>query len=428
MGKKVIVIGGSGGREHALAWKLSKSPQVERVYIAPGNGGTENIGENVNINPDDDRLVEFCKQKSMDLVVITPDDLLAGGLADKFRDEGFTTFGASKSAARIESSKAFAKDLMKRKTIPTANYETFTDAAKAIDYAGKQKYPLVVKASGLALGKGVIICDNFEQAKDAIEHMMLEKAFKTAGETIVIEEFLEGSEVSFHALSDGENYITFPTTQDHKQVFDGDKGPNTGGMGAFGPISWVPAELARQVEKTVIEPALEGLAEAGSSFNGCLYPGLMISADGPKVLEYNARFGDPETQVYVRLLDSDLYELLYMCAKGNLSAYKPVWKTDFAVSVVLASGGYPGSYEKGVEITGVKAAESMEDIVVFHAGTKNENGNLITSGGRVLNVTSIADTLESAIKKAYEAVDKIRFDGMQYRTDIGKRIPPKELG
>lgn len=421
MGKKVIVVGGSGGREHALAWKLSKSPKVEQVYIAPGNGGTESIGENVNIDPEDDKLVEFCKDNSIDFVVITPDDLLANGLADKFRANGFTTFGASKQAARIESSKAFAKDLMKKSNIPTAAYETFTDAELAIDYVKNQKYPLVVKASGLALGKGVIICDDFAAAKKAIEHIMLEKAFKSAGETVVIEEFLTGSEVSFHALSDGKDHITFPTTQDHKQAFDGDKGPNTGGMGVFGPIFWVSDELSDRVETQVIEPALANLAEQGSPFSGCLYPGLMITTDGLKVLEYNARFGDPETQVYMRLLDSDIYDLLYACARGNLAGQKAVWRPGFAVSVVLASGGYPGNYEKGLEISGVKSAEQMEDIVIFHAGTKIINDKLVTSGGRVLNITAYGESLDEAINKAYEAVQKINFEGMQYRTDIGKR-------
>lgn len=429
MGKKVIVIGGTIAREHALAWKLSQSDKVEQVYITPGNGGASQVGENVGIDPaDTDKLVNFCKDKSIDLAVISTDDLLAAGLADTLRDSGIAVFGSSKKASRIESSKAFSKDLMKRKNIPTASYETFIDVDKAIDYAREQKYPLVVKASGLALGKGVIICADFKEAKQAIEQMLLKKAFKSAGETIVIEEFLQGSEVSFHALSDGHTHKIFPTTQDHKQVYDGDKGPNTGGMGAFGPISWVSEKLMKQIDKEVIKPALEGLDEAGSTFNGCLYPGLMMTAEGPKVLEYNARFGDPETQVYMRLLDSDLYDLLHACAAGKLQDCQIAWKPGFAVSVVLASGGYPGKYEKGLEISGIEEAEAMEDIIVFHAGTKNDGGKLVTSGGRVLNVTSYSDTLENAIEKAYKAVDKISFEGMQYRKDIGRRTPPKELG
>lgn len=425
MGKKVIVIGGTGGREHALAWKLSQSKQVEKVYIAPGNGGTEEVGENVAIQSDEvDKLIDFCKSNSIDLAVIGPDDLLANGLADDLRTAGITTFGPSKQAARIESSKAFAKDLMAKKSIPTAKYATFTDANEAMAYAKKQNYPLVVKASGLALGKGVLICQDFTEAEEAIKLIMLEKAFSSAGETVVIEEFLEGSEVSFHALSDGKNYALFPTSQDHKQVFDNDEGPNTGGMGVFGPVSWVSSELVSKVEEKAIRPILDGLAEASATFNGCLYPGLMMTADGPKVLEYNARFGDPETQIYMRLLDSDLYELLESCARGNLNPDEVKWKQGYAVTVVLVSGGYPGDYKKGVVISGTDAAEAMEDIAVFHAGTKLDAGNLVTAGGRVLNVTATGDTLKSALEKAYSAVEKIHFEGMHYRKDIGRRKAP----
>jgi phosphoribosylamine--glycine ligase len=425
MGKKVIVIGGTGGREHALAWKLSQSPNVDKVYIAPGNGGTPQAGENVPIQPSErNKLLDFCKSKSIDLIVIGPDDLLAGGLADYFSKEGFVTFGASQKAARIESSKAFAKDMMAKKHVPTAKYATFTEAEAAMAYAKKQPYPLVVKASGLALGKGVLICQNFDEAQKAIRLIMLEKAFKSAGETIVIEEFLEGSEVSFHVLSDGRNYALFPTSQDHKQVFDGDRGPNTGGMGVFGPVDWVSRELIERVDKQTIEPILRGLDETGSPFSGCLYPGLMMTADGPKVLEYNARLGDPETQIYMRLLDSDLFDLLYACATESLEPANVKWKSGFAVSVVLASGGYPGDYKKGLEITGISEAEKLEGIVVFHAGTKLDNGKLVTSGGRVLNVTAYAQTLETAIQKAYGAVEKIHFKDMHYRKDIGKRKVP----
>lgn len=426
MNKKVIVIGGTGGREHALAWKLSQSKQVGKVYIAPGNGGTQAVGENVDISPHDtEELINFCKKNSIDLVVIGPDDLLAAGLADEFRKEGFATFGASKSAARIESSKAFAKDLMAKKNIPTAGYKTFTDPDKAMEYAKFQNYPLVVKASGLALGKGVIICENFAEAQKAIDLIMRKKAFKSAGETVVIEEFLRGSEVSFHAVSDAKNYALFPTSQDHKQVYDNDQGPNTGGMGVFGPISWVSDKLIKSVDERAIKPALEGLNELGSPFSGCLYPGLMVTHAGPKVLEYNARFGDPETQIYVRLLDSDLFDLLYSAAVGTLDPTKVRWKKGFAISVVLASGGYPDNYVKGQEITGFEQAAQMKDIVLFHAGTKIENGKTLTSGGRVLNVTAYAKTLEDAIDKVYSAVEKIHFSKMHYRKDIGRREAPK---
>jgi phosphoribosylamine--glycine ligase len=424
--ENVIVIGGSGGREHALAWKLSQSSRVGKVYIAPGNGGTAAVGENVDIKPDEvDKLISFCKENSVGLVVIGPDDLLAAGLADTFRDNGFAVFGASKNAARIESSKAFSKDLMQKCKVPTAKYKTFTDRDAAITYAEKQDYPLVVKASGLALGKGVIICDDFEAAKKAIDLIMVEKAFASAGDTIIIEEFLEGIEISFHAISDGDNYAVFPPSQDHKQVFDGDKGPNTGGMGAFGPVSWVSKQLADEVNETVIAPILKGLEKSDSSFLGCLYPGLMITRSGPKALEYNARFGDPETQIYMRLLDSDLFELLSDCAAGKLDQQSVKWKSGFAVTVVMASGGYPGNYEKGVLIQGIEEAEKIDGVVVFHAGTAVKDGKIVTSGGRVLNVTAYAETLDEAIKKAYEAVGKISFEGAHYRKDIGKRDVPE---
>ncbi len=425
MGKKVIVIGGSGGREHALAWKLSQSEKVDKVYITPGNAGTSEVGENIPIKSGStNELIDFCTSNKIDLAVIGPDDLLAEGLADELRNAGINTFGPSKTAARIESSKAFSKDLMKHKNIPTAGYAIFDDAEKAKSYVKTQNYPLVIKASGLALGKGVIICENSSEAKNAIEHIMLKKAFNKAGETIVIEEFMQGSEISFHALSDGKEYIVFPTSQDHKQIFDNDKGANTGGMGVFGPISWASDDLIKKVDQEVIKPILEGLVEKNSVFSGCLYPGLMITAEGPKVLEYNARFGDPETQIYMRLLDSDLFDLLYSCARGNLNPRSVRWKNGFAVSVVLASGGYPGDYEKGFEISGLDEAAKLPDIILFHAGTSIDNNKILTNGGRVLNVTAYGESLEEAINKAYEAVKKISFDGMHYRTDIGRREIP----
>lgn len=421
MAKKVIVIG-SGGREHALAWKLANSQQVGKVFIAPGNGGTSEIGENVDIKPDEaSKLIDFCQEKAIDLAVIGPDDALAAGLADTLRNAGIVTFGPSKSASKIEWSKAFSKDLMAAQNVPTAKYQNFTNADEAINYAKKQSYPLVVKASGLALGKGVIICGNFAEAEHAIKHIMLEGAFKSAGETIVIEEFLVGDEVSFHALSDGQKAVMFPPSQDHKQLLDNDKGPNTGGMGVFGPVEWVSPKIIDEVETKVVQPILDGLQAQNAPFAGCLYPGLMITKNGLKVLEYNSRFGDPETQIYMRLLESDLYDLLEQCATNSLRPETVKWKNGFAVSVVLASGGYPGNYTKGVAIDGIKEAEAMDDIVIFHAGTVRQNNKLVTAGGRVLNVTAMADTLDEAINKAYQAVAKINFEGLQYRTDIGKR-------
>ncbi len=418
---KVLLIG-SGGREHALGWKLKQSPKVEKIYFAPGNAGTAMLGENVNIDVLDIKsLLNFAKQNKIDLTVVGPDDPLANGIVNAFQKEKFKIFGPTKEAAQIEWSKAFAKKLMKEENIPTASFETFTDFQEAKKYALSQKLPLVVKASGLALGKGVIIGQTKEEIVQALENIMIKKIFGNAGDRVVIEEYLSGKEISIHAFCDGKNAVLFPTAQDHKPIFDGNRGPNTGGMGTIAPVPWADSALIEQIKKTIIIPVLNGLKKRGQEFKGVLYPGLMITKDGPKVLEFNARFGDPETQSYMRLLKSDLVEIFMACVEGRLSKLEIEWENKSTCCIVLASQGYPGKYQKGEVIYGL---DSIKDpsIQVFHAGTALRNNKVITNGGRVLGVTATGSDLPEALKKAYQAVGDhgIHFTGMQYRTDIGK--------
>lgn len=419
MNKKVLVIG-SGGREHALAWKLSQSPQVAKVFIAPGNAGTELVGENVDINfTDADNLLKFAVENDIDLTVIGQEAASEAGVVDLFQKAGLSVFGPTKAATRIESSKAFSKELMRAESIPTAEFRNFDDPDKAKDYLAGKKFPQVIKADGLATGKGVTICRSLDEARNTIDDIMVKKIFGDSGDKVVIEDFLTGTEVSIHVLSDGKNHAVFPASQDHKQIYDGDKGPNTGGMGVIAPIDLVTDKQIKTIINQVVLPALSGLEKKGSQFVGCLYPGLMIDQDEISVIEYNARFGDPEAEVYMRLLDGDLYEILYSCTQQALQPLK--WKNGYAVSVVLASAGYPASSDIGKTISGVEIAEKLPDIVVFHAGTANDNGQLVTAGGRVLNVTATGRTLDEVLKKAYDAVELIKFEGMQYRTDIGHR-------
>jgi phosphoribosylamine--glycine ligase len=419
--KRVLVIGG-GGREHALAWKLSQSPRVGEVFVAPGNGGTAQVAENVDIGfIDVEALLSFAKKNKIDLTVIGQEAASDAGLADAFEAAGLTIFGPTKAATRVESSKAFSKDLMRRQTIPTARYEVFADAKKALSYLEGASYPLVIKADGLAEGKGVVICRDAAQAHSAIESMMRDKTLKDAGSRVVIEEFLVGQEISIHALADGKNITLFPPSQDYKQIFDGDEGPNTGGIGVIAPVSWVTEEQMAEIEKKVVQPALAGLRQAATPFQGCLYPGLMMHGGEMNVIEFNARFGDPEAEVYMRLLESDLFELLDSCAHGRMDAAALKWKPGFALSVSLCSGGYPGSYGKGLPITGLGEAEKMESIVLFHSGTKKNSDGYKTNGGRVLHVTATGQSIAEARAKVYAAIKKINFEGMHYRTDIGLR-------
>ena len=418
---EVLVIG-SGGREQALAWRLAQSKGVTRVYVAPGNGGSRGRIENVDIGFEDvEGLLKFAQAKKLDLTVVGQEAASEAGVVDAFKTAGQTIFGPTKAAVKIESSKTFSKDLMAAQNIPTAEYKNFANAEDARAYAKSRPLPIVIKADGLATGKGVIIANDAAEIDAAIDEIMIEKAFGDSGSKVVVEDFLKGQEVSLHALCDGHQSVIFPASQDHKQINDGDQGPNTGGMGVIVPVAWVTDQQLAYVNQKVVQPALRGLREQGAAFNGCLYPGLMIDGDGIRVLEFNARFGDPEAEVYMRLLDGDLFEILVACARGKLAPSMVKWQPGFAVTVVIASGGYPGSYQKGLPITGIEQAEKLDDIVVFHAGTAVKDGQLVTAGGRVLNVTATGATLDEALDKAYTAVGLIHFDGMQYRSDIGHR-------
>lgn len=417
----VLVIG-SGGREQALAWKLAQSSSVQKVFVAPGNGGSKGKVSNVDIDfLDVAGLLKFAQDNRIDLTVIGQEASAEAGVVDAFKAAGLTIFGPTQAAVRIESSKAFSKDLMASQNIPTAEYRNFSDPKAAAEYAKTRPMPVVIKADGLAAGKGVLICHTVEDIDSAVEEIMVKKEFGAAGNQLVVEDFLKGQEVSLHALSDGKNSAIFPASQDHKQIFDGDKGPNTGGMGVVAPIDWVSDDQLAYVNQKVVQPALRGLEKQDATFTGCLYPGLMIDGEDIKVLEFNARFGDPEAEVYMCLLDGDLYEILKACATGTLDPETVRWKKAYAATVVLASPGYPGNYPKGLPVTGIEDAEKLDDIVVFHAGTAIKDGKVVTSGGRVLNVTATGATLDEALNRAYSAIKLIRFEGMQYRTDIGRR-------
>jgi phosphoribosylamine---glycine ligase len=421
MKQNVLVIG-SGGREHALAWKIAQSPDLGNLYVAPGNGGTSGIATNVPIKSGDIQgLLDFAQQHDIHLTVVGPDDTLALGVVDAFTEAGMRIYGPTRAAAQIEASKAFSKDLMTKTHVPTARYATFTDLAAAKDYVHTQPFPVVVKASGLALGKGVYICPDLGWAHQALEEIMGDMIFGEAGSSVVIEELLDGQEVSIHAFCDGHTAVLFPSAQDHKRIGNGDTGPNTGGMGTFAPVPWVKPALLHRVQKEVVQPILSGLSAQHAPFTGTLYPGLMVDGDDIKVLEYNARFGDPETQSYMRLLETDLLEILNACVDGNLADLHIKWSERTAVTVVLASSGYPGKYTKGLPITGLSTANALPDVVVFHAGTKLDGDQLVTSGGRVLGVTATGSDLRDAQTKAYTAAKLIHFEGVQYRTDIGDK-------
>lgn len=422
MNKKNILIIGGGGREHAIGWKIKQSPKAGEIFFAPGNGGTATIGKNLEIKATEiDKLLAFAKENKIDLTLAIPDDPLALGIVDIFQKEGLRIFGPTRNASRLEWSKAFAKEFMERNNLPTAKFKTFTNADEAKDYIKTQTLPIVVKASGLALGKGVLICDKLEDALEAVESILVNKAFGEAGSEIVIEEFLVGPEISTHAFSDGENFSFFPTAQDHKRIGEGDTGLNTGGMGTIAPVPFIDAETLEKIKENIVSETLNSMNKENNPFIGVIYPGLMLTKDGPKILEYNARFGDPETQTYMRLLDTDLVDIIEACIDNRLSEIKINWKPISACTIVLASGGYPGSYEKGKQISGIAEAEKSDDIVVFHAGTSEKNGQFVTNGGRVLGVTATGSTLEEALDKAYKAILNISFEGMQYRGDIGKK-------
>jgi phosphoribosylamine--glycine ligase len=415
---KILVIGG-GGREHALVWKLKQSSSVDRIFCAPGNAGIAAIAEKVAVSATDlPQLLRFAKQNDVDLTVVGPDDPLAMGIVDLFTAERLRIFGPTRSAARLESSKIFAKELMRAQKVPTAQARTFSDSEEALGYCEELKFPVVIKADGLALGKGVIIADNLEVARSTVGMMMNEARFGEAGRRIVIEEFLRGSECSIHALVDGKNYRLLESARDHKRAFDNDEGPNTGGMGAFSPANNWNARLQSKLEKEVIKPVLRGLAKEKIVYRGLLYPGLMITSEGPRVLEFNCRFGDPETQALLPRLKSDLLPLLEATIDGKIDQHKIDWDKRASVTVVLASAGYPGKYETGKVISGLDEAAKLKGVQVFHAGTKMAGNEVVTSGGRVLAVTALGSTIAAARERTYEAAGLVQFEGCHYRRDI----------
>ena len=419
--KKVLVVG-SGGREHALAYKLSQSSKIEKLYCCPGNAGIAEIAECVDISAMDIRgVIQFAKQNQIDFVVVAPDDPLAAGMVNELEEAGIPAFGPRKEAAIIEASKSFSKDLMKKYHIPTAKYQVFDEAADAIEYIQREGAPIVVKADGLALGKGVVVAQTEPEAIQAVHAMMEEGLFGAAGGRVVIEECMQGPEVTVLAFTDGKTVVPMPATQDHKRALDGDQGLNTGGMGAVSnPICYTP-EIADRCMKEIFLPTIQAMSQEGRAFKGVLYFGLMITPEGPKVVEYNARFGDPECQVLMMLLDTDLFEIMMAIHEERLADINVEFKKENAGIVILASGGYPGKYEKGKQITGLEQIPENGGLKVFHAGTRMDQGKIITAGGRVLGVAATADSLKEAIGKAYQEIDKIHFDGMHYRTDIGKK-------
>ncbi len=420
-----VLLIGSGGREHALAYKIAQSAQLARLFIAPGNGGTSSLGDNVDLDvTHHSAVVAFCCAHKIDLIVIGPEAPLVAGLADELRKAKFDVFGPSKAAAQLEGSKSFTKALGDEMNIPTAAYARFEDVEDALAYVKEQGAPIVIKADGLAAGKGVTVATDLSEAEAAVKDCFA-GSFGAAGHCVVIEEFMQGEEVSLFAVSDGKNYVTLATAQDHKRAYDGDQGPNTGGMGAYSPAPVMSKELIARVEREIIAPTISGMAERGTPFSGVLYAGLILTEQGPKLIEYNARFGDPETQVLMMRLTSDVLDLLLACAKGDMGTIAPTWSKKSALCVVLAAKGYPGPYENGTPITGADTLNT-EATHVFHAGTKREGAELFANGGRVLNITALGDTISEARDLAYETVERIDWPEGFCRSDIGWRAIPKE--
>jgi phosphoribosylamine--glycine ligase len=416
---KVLVVGG-GGREHALVWKLAQSPKVSRVYCAPGNVGIAQLAECVSIGVNDfAALADFVKREGIALTVVGPEDPLLNGIVDYFEEQGLAIFGPKKEAALLEGSKTFAKDIMQKYNIPTGAYRSFTEYEAALAYVREQGAPIVIKADGLAAGKGVTVAFTLEEAEQALQAMMVDDVFAGAGSRVVIEEYLAGEEMTLLSFVDGETVIPMVPSQDHKPVFDGDKGPNTGGMGTYSPVPHMDESIVKQAIETIVIPTAKAMVAEGRPFRGILYAGLMITNKGPKVIEYNARFGDPETQVVLPRLASDLVDIFLAAVEGRLHECEVQWKKDAAVCVIMASEGYPGTYPKGKEITGLPA--NTEELIVFHAGTAEKEGRIVTNGGRVLGVTALGADLYQAQQKAYEAVRSILFEGAHYRTDIGAK-------
>ncbi len=422
MGKKILVVG-SGGREHALCWKLSQSPRVEAVFCAPGNAGISQHAQCIDIKANDlEGLASFAAENGIDMTIVGPEDPLAQGIVDIFKEKGLTIFGPTKKAAQIEASKVFNKKILEKAGAPTAAYKVFTDPDQAKKYIRENaEIPVVVKADGLAAGKGVIVAKSMEEALDAVDLILVKKAFGDAGKKLIVEECLKGEEASFMAITDGTTVLPLATSQDHKPVYDNDEGPNTGGMGAYSPAPVVTTELFDKVMDQVMIPTVKAMADESIPYQGVLYGGLMIDNGVPNVLEFNCRFGDPEAQPILMRLKTDLLDLIEAAVENRLETITPEWDERAAVCVVLASGGYPGSYETGKEIAGLEEVEKMEGVMVFHAGTAKKEGKYVTAGGRVLGVTALGATIKEAIDRAYEAVSNISWEGMHYRKDIGKK-------
>ncbi len=417
-----ILLIGSGGREHAIAWKLAQSRDLAKLFTAPGNPGTEQCGQNIPIGVNDtDELLKFARQNKVGLVVVGPEDPLAGGLVDAFESAGIKAFGPSAKAAQLEADKAFAKQLMRSSSVSTAEGRTFDRFSDAKAYIATRDEPVVVKAAGLAMGKGVFVCDDPADGILAAERIMCDKKFGSAGDRIIVEDKLLGEEASILAFVDGRNIYIMESSQDHKPIGDGDTGPNTGGMGAYSPAPVVTDDLMDQITREILVPTVDGMNRSGAPYKGILYAGLMITAGGPRVLEFNVRFGDPETQPILMRLKSDLLEVILAVCDGTLDQVKLKWDSRPAVCVVMASGGYPGDYQKSKKITGLQEVRQLENVMVFHAGTKKQNGDLLTNGGRVLGVTALGRTIADAKTRAYQAVDKIQFEGAYYRRDIADK-------
>ena len=419
---KVLVVG-SGGREHAVVKKLAENPEIERIYCAPGNGGISVQATPVDIKAiDAEGMVAFAKKEGIDFAVVTPDDPLVLGMADAMEEAGVPAFGPDKAAARIEASKVFSKNLMKKYGIPTAKYEVFDDPGKVVEYIERENcFPAVIKADGLALGKGVVIAKNLEEAKGAVHSIMEDKIFGKSGNQVVVEEFLTGKEVSVLAFTDSHTVSPMVSSMDHKRAYDNDEGPNTGGMGTIAPSPYYTADVAKRCMEEIFLPTVEAMKKEGCPFKGCLYFGLILTEQGPKVIEYNCRFGDPETQVVLPLLKTDLFTIMRAVRDEHLSELDIQWSTGAAACVVLASGGYPKKYETGFPIEGLDEDGGHPGVIVYHAGTKKQDGKFLTAGGRVLGVTGLGDNLPQALEKAYDAVKEITFEKVHYRTDIGKK-------
>ena len=418
---KILVVGG-GGREHALCWKIAQSPLVDNLYCAPGNPGIAHLAECVQIGAEDiEALLSFAQTEKIDLTVVGPEIPLTLGIVDRFQAAGLDIFGPNQAAAQIEASKSFSKDLMARHGIPTAAYRSIDEYAEAVAYIRAQGAPIVIKADGLAAGKGVVVAMSEEQAIKAVDEIMRDQIFGQAGARVVIEEFMDGEEASFFAFTDGKNILPLASSQDHKRVFDGDQGPNTGGMGAYSPAPVITPALHDEIVETIVKPTIAGMAKDGHPYVGILYVGLMIKNSRPRVVEYNARFGDPEAQPLLMRMKSDIVPLLHACARGQLTQKSIEWHNKAAVCVVMASGGYPGDFTTGLPISGLGQAAAIEDLMVFHAGTRAEKGQVVNKGGRVLGVTGLGGTVAAAIEKAYAGVTQINWPNVHYRKDIGRK-------